>query len=199
MVRLANHGAAVLGLHWDDAGAVWVSPALHFYVNSSRIATAQIEEEHMESWIFLGAVLAIAALAKNQSLLIGVAVVMVLKLIPAFHPALKLLQGQGINWGVTVISAAIMVPIATGEIGVRELVRVLRSPAGWIAIAMGVLVAVLSAKGVGLLAQSPEMTVALVFGTIMGVVLLRGIAAGPVIASGMTYVVLTVFNLLPGR
>ncbi|WP_179395357.1 DUF441 domain-containing protein [Lacticaseibacillus absianus] len=153
----------------------------------------------MESWIFLGAVLAIAALAKNQSLLIGVAVVMVLKLIPAFHPALKLLQGQGINWGVTVISAAIMVPIATGEIGVRELVRVLRSPAGWIAIAMGVLVAVLSAKGVGLLAQSPEMTVALVFGTIMGVVLLRGIAAGPVIASGMTYVVLTVFNLLPGR
>ncbi|WP_125703268.1 DUF441 domain-containing protein [Lacticaseibacillus daqingensis] len=151
----------------------------------------------MESWFFLGAVFVIAALAKNQSLLIGVGAVMLLKLIPAFHPVLKLLQGQGINWGVTVISAAIMVPIATGEIGFAELARVLRSPAGWIAISMGVLVAVLSAKGVGLLAQSPEMTVALVFGTIMGVVLLRGIAAGPVIASGMTYVLLTVFNLLP--
>ena len=151
----------------------------------------------MESWLFLGAVFIIATLAKNRSLMIGVGFVMLLKALPPLQPFLKTLQSQGINWGVTVISAAIMVPIATGEISVRERLRVFRSPAGWIAIAMGGLVAVLSAKGVGLLAQSPEMTVALVFGTIMGVVLLRGIAAGPVIASGMTYVLLTIFNLIP--
>lgn len=151
----------------------------------------------MESWAFLTAILAIAAVAKNKALLIGVGFVMVIKLIPTFQPLLKTIQAQGINWGVTIISAAIMVPIATGEIGFKELVQVVKSPAGWIAIAMGILVAVLSSKGVGLLAQSPEMTVALVFGTIVGVVFLKGIAAGPVIASGMTYVILTVFNLVP--
>lgn len=151
----------------------------------------------MESWLFLFAILVIAALAKNKALLIGVAFVMVIKALPPLHPFLKTMQASGINWGVTVISAAIMVPIATGEIGFKQLIHVFRSPAGWIAIAMGVLVAVLSAKGVGLLASSPEMTVALVFGTIMGVVLLRGIAAGPVIASGMTYVILTIFNMVP--
>ncbi|WP_125706875.1 DUF441 domain-containing protein [Lacticaseibacillus porcinae] len=151
----------------------------------------------MESWVFLAGIFLIATLAKNRSLMIGVGFVMILKALPPLQPLLKTLQSQGINWGVTVISAAIMVPIATGEIGFKELLKVLREPAGWVAIAMGVLVAVLSAKGVGLLAQSPEMTVALVFGTIMGVVLLRGIAAGPVIASGMTYVILTVFNLIP--
>ena len=153
----------------------------------------------MESWLFLLAILAIALIGKNKSLVIGVAVVMVLKLIPQTQHLLKLLQSQGINWGVTVISAAIMVPIATGEIDFKELLHVIKSPAGWIAIGCGVLVAVLSVKGVGLLAVSPEMTVALVFGTILGVVFLKGIAAGPVIASGMTYVILTVFNLLPGR
>ncbi|WP_338216088.1 DUF441 domain-containing protein [Lacticaseibacillus salsurivasis] len=151
----------------------------------------------MESWAFLTAILAIAAVAKNKALLIGVGFVMVIKLIPAFQPLLKTIQAQGINWGVTIISAAIMVPIATGEIGFKELLQVVKSPAGWIAIAMGILVAVLSSKGVGLLAQSPEMTVALVFGTIVGVVFLKGIAAGPVIASGMTYVILTVFNIVP--
>lgn len=151
----------------------------------------------MESWAFLTAILAIAAVAKNKALLIGVGFVMVIKLIPAFQLLLKTIQAQGINWGVTIISAAIMVPIATGEIGFKELVQVVKSPAGWIAIAMGILVAVLSSKGVGLLAQSPEMTVALVFGTIVGVVFLKGIAAGPVIASGMTYVILTVFNIVP--
>lgn len=108
----------------------------------------------MESWLFLLGILAIAIVGKNKSLIIGVSAVMVLKLIPQTQNFLKLLQTQGINWGVTVISAAIMVPIATGEIGFKELLNVIKSPAGWIAIGCGVLVAVLSAKGVGLLAMS---------------------------------------------
>ncbi|MFD1392088.1 DUF441 domain-containing protein [Lacticaseibacillus jixianensis] len=151
----------------------------------------------MESWLFLGAVFGIAALSKNKALMIGVGAVMLLKLIPFLNPLLKTVQAQGINWGVTIISAAIMVPIATGDITASDLLNVMKTPAGWIAIAMGVLVAVLSSKGVGLLAGNPEMTVALVFGTILGVVFLKGIAAGPVIASGMTYVILSVFNLMP--
>ncbi|KRO18294.1 hypothetical protein IV56_GL001425 [Lacticaseibacillus saniviri JCM 17471 = DSM 24301] len=153
----------------------------------------------MESWLFLGTILVIAVIAKNKALMIGVAAVMVLKLIPMLQPWLLKLGSSGINWGVTIISAAIMVPIATGEIGVKELLNMFKSPVGLIAVACGVLVAVLSAKGVGLLSQSPEVTVALVFGTIMGVALFKGVAAGPVIASGMTYVILTLFNLLPGK
>ncbi|KRM72588.1 DUF441 domain-containing protein [Lacticaseibacillus brantae] len=153
----------------------------------------------MESWLFLAGILVIAVFAKNQSLLIGVAAVMVLKAIPPFYPWLETLGKSGINWGVTIISAAIMVPIATGQITFQDLLRVFKSPVGLVAVACGILVAVLSAKGVGLLASSPEVTVALVFGTILGVALLKGVAAGPVIASGMTYVILTVFNLLPTR
>lgn len=34
-----------------------------------------------------------------------------------------------------------------------------------------------------------------VLGTIIGVVVFKGVAAGPVIASGMTYLVITLFNL----
>lgn len=83
----------------------------------------------MESWLFLGAVFGIAALSKNKALMIGVGFVMVLKLVPLFHPLLKLMQAQGINWGVTIISAAIMVPIATGEITVSDLLNVMKTPA----------------------------------------------------------------------
>ncbi|WP_347280907.1 DUF441 family protein [uncultured Alistipes sp.] len=39
------------------------------------------------------------------------------------------------------------------------------------------------------------MTVALVFGTILGVVFLRGVAAGPVIASGMTFVIISLLGI----
>ena len=131
----------------------------------------------MESGFFLLIILAISIVSKNKSLIIGVSAVIVLRMIPQTQSLLKLLQAQGINWGVTVISAAIMVPIATGEIGFKDLLNVIKSPAGWIAISCGILVAILSAKGIGLLTMRPEMTVALVFGTIIGVVFLKGIAA----------------------
>ena len=149
----------------------------------------------MESWLFLGIILLVAILAKNQSLMIAAAFVLIMKLIPASRSFFFLLQGKGINIGVTIITAAILIPIATGEIGLRDLLEAFKSPIGWVAVFCGGLVAVLSSKGVGLIASDPQITVALVFGTILGVVFLRGIAAGPVIASGITYCILQVFAL----
>ena len=53
----------------------------------------------------------------------------------------------------------------------------------------------LISRVLGLLSATPEITVALVFGTIMGVVLLKGIAAGPIIAAGITYCIIQVLHL----
>lgn len=149
----------------------------------------------MESWIFLGLIMLVALLAKNQSLIIATGFILLVKLIPTSKVFLTWLQGKGINLGVTIITAAILVPIATGEIGLKDLLDAFKSPIGWIAVFCGGLVAVLSSKGVGLIASDPQITVALVFGTILGVVFLKGIAAGPVIASDITYCLLQLFSL----
>ena len=149
----------------------------------------------METWLFLVLVLIIAMVGKNSSLVIATLVVMLIKALPFTQKWLPIIQSKGINWGVTIISVAILIPIATGEITFHDLMRVFRTPAGWIAIAMGIAVAVLSRLGVNQLSTSPQVTVALVFGTIMGVVLFKGIAAGPVIASGLTYCIETMLNL----
>ncbi|MBF8807927.1 MAG: DUF441 domain-containing protein [Enterococcus lacertideformus] len=149
----------------------------------------------MESWLFLGLIMLVALLSKNQSLIIATGFILLIKLIPTSKDFLIWLQGKGINLGVTIITAAILVPIATGEIGLKDLLDTFKSPIGWIAIFCGGLVAVLSSKGVGLIASDPQITVALVFGTILGVVFLKGIAAGPVIASGITYCLLQLLSL----
>lgn len=149
----------------------------------------------MESWIFLGVILAIALFAKNSSLVIATAVVLILKALPATGKLLTLVENKGINWGVIIISIAILIPIATGKIGFAELISVFKSPTGLIALACGVLVAVLSRQGVSLLATTPQVTVALLFGTILGVVFLNGVAAGPVIASGITYCIISILHI----
>lgn len=149
----------------------------------------------METWLFLALILGIAIVGKNLSLVVASLAVMALKIIPVTQKWLPVIQAKGINWGVTIISIAILVPIATGEITFHDLIRIFKTPAGWIAIAMGIAVAILSRFGVDQLSASPQVTVALVFGTIMGVVLFKGIAAGPVIASGLTYCIVTMLNL----
>lgn len=149
----------------------------------------------MEPWIFLLPIFMAALFGKNSSLIIACAVVAVIKLLP-FSPRLfSVLQARGINWGVTIISIAILVPVATGEITLQDMFRAFRTPAGWVAVACGVLVAVLSRYGVAQLAAVPQITVMLVIGTIIGVVCLKGIAAGPVIASGMAYVIISLLGL----
>jgi len=103
---------------------------------------------------------------------------------------------EGINWGVLVITVAILIPIATKEIGFLDLLNAFKSPIGWVAILSGIGVSLLSARGVNLLSGQPEITVALVIGTIMGVVFFKGIAAGPVIASGITFCILRIIELV---
>lgn len=149
----------------------------------------------MESWLFLALILVIALAGKNMSLFIASVVVMGLKLIPLTNKWMPVIQAKGINWGVIVISIAILIPIATGQIGFKDLFNTFKTPAGWIAILAGIAVAILSRYGVDQLAAVPQVTVALVLGTIIGVVVFKGVAAGPVIASGMTYLVITLFNL----
>ncbi|MBD5431456.1 DUF441 domain-containing protein [Lactobacillus agrestimuris] len=149
----------------------------------------------MESWLFLGLVLLVALVGKNTSLIIATGVVMVLKLLPFAAKWMPVIQSKGINWGVTVISVAILIPIATGQIGFKDLINTFKTPAGWIAVLAGIAVAILSKYGVDQLAAVPQVTVALVLGTIIGVVAFKGIAAGPVIASGMTFMIVSLFNL----
>lgn len=149
----------------------------------------------MESWLFLIGILLVSWLGKNQSLMIATIAVLLFKLLPNSAKLFSVIDKEGINWGVTIISVAILVPIATGRIGIMDLINSFKSPVGWIAVACGILVSLLSYQGVGFLSASPEVTVALVMGTIIGVVFMNGIAAGPIIASGIAYLIIQLLQI----
>ncbi|KAB7706024.1 DUF441 family protein [Bacillus aerolatus] len=138
--------------------------------------------------------LVIGFIAKNQSLLIAVTVLLVMKIIGLDDKFFSAIQAKGINWGVAIITLAVLVPIATGEIGFKELGASLKSPFAWIALISGVVVAILGKGGIILLAEDPEITTALVFGTIAAVALFNGVAVGPIIGAGIAYTAMKVFE-----
>ena len=149
-----------------------------------------------QATFFLVLLLAIGFIAKNQSLMIAVIALIVMKLIGFDSKIFSYIQAKGINWGVTVITFAVLAPIASGEIGFKDLSSAFKSPYAWIALISGIIVALLAKGGVTLLAEDPHITTALVLGTILAVTLFKGVAVGPLIGAGIAYLAMKIIDLV---
>ncbi|KMK74557.1 DUF441 domain-containing protein [Alkalihalobacillus pseudalcaliphilus] len=144
--------------------------------------------------IFMLVLLVIAVIAKNQSLLIAVIFLLIVKWTGLGEKLFPLIQSKGINWGVTIITIAVLTPIVTGAIGFKELHEAVRSPYAWVALFSGILVAIIAANGLDLLKNDPHITAALVIGTILAVALFKGVAVGPLIGAGIAYLTMQVIQ-----
>ncbi|PRO64319.1 DUF441 domain-containing protein [Alkalicoccus urumqiensis] len=151
--------------------------------------------------LFMLLLLGVGVLARNQTLIIAVAALLILHYTGAGSQAFPFLQANGIKIGVTIITIAVLIPIMTGEIGLAELQAAMGSSYAWIALASGIFVAVIAANGIELLQNDPHITVALVVGTILAVAVFGGVAVGPVIGAGIAYLAMRVvqfFSTLGG-
>jgi uncharacterized membrane protein (DUF441 family) len=149
-----------------------------------------------QATFFLLLLLAIGVIAKNQSLMMAVLALIVMKLIGVDSKIFSYIQTKGINWGVTVITFAVLAPIASGEIGFKDLSSAFKSPYAWIALISGIIVALLAKGGVTLLSEDPHITTALVLGTILSVALFKGVAVGPLIGAGIAYLAMKIVDLI---
>ncbi|MFK4997490.1 DUF441 domain-containing protein [Bacillus sp. N9] len=146
--------------------------------------------------LFMLLLLGIGFVAKNESLMVAVGVLLLLKLIGVDEKVFTMIQMKGINWGVTVITIAVLAPIASGYIGFKELGSAVKSPYAWIALGAGMAVAIIAKYGVTLLAADPHITTALVIGTILAVAVFKGVAVGPLIGAGIAYMAMKIFELM---
>lgn len=127
--------------------------------------------------------------------MIAVGVLIVLKLAGVDGKVFSFIQGKGINWGVTIITIAVLAPIASGAIGFKDLIEALKSPYAWIALLAGMAVALIAKNGLILLEDDPHITTALVLGTILAVSLFNGVAVGPLIGAGIAYLAMKLFEM----
>ncbi|MGG3560385.1 DUF441 domain-containing protein [Neobacillus rhizosphaerae] len=147
-----------------------------------------------ESLFFLLLLLIIGFIAKNSSLMVAVGILLILKAGGMEAKSFSFIQSKGINWGVTIITVAVLVPIASGDIGFKDLTGAFKSSYAWIALISGMAVALLAKGGVKLLADDPQITSALVLGTILSVSLFKGVAVGPLIGAGIAYAAMKIFS-----
>lgn len=143
-------------------------------------------------YLMLLLILALGIIGHNTAVAYAVIIVLVLKLL-GLTAMLDILSVNGLNWGIVLLLAAILVPIATGDVTIANMIDAFKSPLGVAAIVCGVLAAMAGGGGVELLKNDPHIVAALIIGTIIGVCFFKGVAVGPLIAGGMTYALMKLF------
>lgn len=148
-----------------------------------------------QEYIIMLAILICGVVGHNMSVAYAAGAVILLKVL-GLNQVIDILGDKGITWGIILLTAAIFVPIATGKITWGDIMHCFQSPVGIVSLIVGAGVAIFGYLGVDYMKASPEVATALIIGTMIGVFFFRGIPVGPLIASGVVYVVMTIWQKL---
>lgn len=135
----------------------------------------------------------LSVLGKNQPVAVAASVLLIIKLL-GLNSWFLILESKGMNIGITILTLAILAPLATGRISINNIIDTLKSPVALLALATGVFVAWAAGRGLLFINSSPEIVTSLVLGTVVGVCFLQGVAIGPLIAGGLVSLVLSFSN-----
>lgn len=150
----------------------------------------------MEGYIILGIILILALLSKNTTLCYAVIIVLLFSLLSNNKDnVLKTVKSKSLTIGLIFISVYILVPVAMGNVGFKDLLLTSTNKIGVIGLISGILVSILSTKGISIQSDMPQLTITLMIGTIIGILFFKGTASGPIIAGGITYTILYIIDL----
>ncbi|MBX6395743.1 MAG: DUF441 domain-containing protein [Alicyclobacillaceae bacterium] len=95
------------------------------------------------------------------------------------------LERRGLELGLLFLMISVLVPLVDGTLSIADLARVFMSPAGISTMIGGLVATYLNGQGLHLLRQEPSLMVGLVVGSILGIIFLRGIPVGPLMAAAI--------------
>ena len=151
----------------------------------------------LSEYLTLALVLILSLIGHNMTVVYATIIVFVLKIgadFLGFTSALTYMGSHGLNLGIIVLTAAVLVPIADGTVTIHDMIDSFKSQIGIIAITAGLLAAMAGGVGVPLMQSNPHVIPALLVGTMAGVFFFNGIAVGPLIAAGFTYFVMSILS-----
>ncbi|MGI6308092.1 MAG: DUF441 domain-containing protein [Dethiobacteria bacterium] len=139
----------------------------------------------MYGFIFILLIFILGLAARSGSLSLAAGLLLLIKLCN-IKSLLPFLEKRGLELGLFFLMIAVLVPLALERVGFREIVMTFSSLPGILAIAGGIIATRLNGMGLNLLDSQPQIILGLVVGSIIGIVFLKGVPVGPLMAGGVT-------------
>lgn len=148
----------------------------------------------LDKLILLFILLIFGILSKNQTIIIALLVLFGFVLLNLNDKSLNNIKKLCLDYGIILISIYAFIPIAKGDITYLELFKALTTWRAWIAIFSGILVTHFSKYGIEIMNTSPDVTTNVLVGIIIGMLVFKGVASGPLIGSGIALMLYSIIN-----
>ncbi|WP_202080050.1 DUF441 domain-containing protein [Caldalkalibacillus salinus] len=146
----------------------------------------------MRGELLLVLLMVIGLIGQSHIIATAASLLLILKLtaLDRFFPTV---ERRGLELGLLFLTIAVLVPFATNQIGLQDIVSLVTSWYGILALLGGAIATYMNRKGLQLLQLEPEMIVGLIVGSIFGIIFLKGVPVGPLMAAGIASVLVKSF------
>jgi uncharacterized membrane protein (DUF441 family) len=143
--------------------------------------------------LFLLILIVIGIVGRSPLITTAASFLLILKMLHLgrFFPSV---ERRGLELGLLFLTISVLVPFAAGRISFKDFLSVFTSLPGMLALIGGALATYMNGKGLGVLKMDPQLIVGMMIGSIFGILFLRGIPVGPLMAAGITAFLLKIFN-----
>lgn len=150
----------------------------------------------MDATILLTVILVVAVWGKANSVAVAAGLLLIVKIINIEQFIYPLLEKNGVYWGLVLLIAAILIPIASGKILFTNIKYIFTSWIGVIALIISLFTTYLSGLGLNFLTVQGHNDVipAIIFGSVLAAVFLGGVPVGPLITSGILALFVRLFK-----
>ncbi|WP_219836429.1 DUF441 domain-containing protein [Paenibacillus sp. R14(2021)] len=152
----------------------------------------------MNGEVILVILIIIGLIGRSPIISTAACVLLIVKLVhlERFLPSI---ERRGLELGLLFLTFSVLVPFASERIGSKDMIGVVTSWPGILALSGGAIATYVNGKGLEMLKFDPQLIVGLVLGSIIGIVFLRGIPVGPLMAAGITAILLKLFTFIGNR
>ncbi|MBT9259660.1 MAG: DUF441 domain-containing protein [Clostridiales bacterium] len=135
-------------------------------------------------------VILLAGLLSRNAVVAAAAAILLLLHLGDAKGLLHWVTRHGLTLGYLFLLLAVLAPLLEAPLTRKDLLQVVLGPASLVALLASALGSWLAYHGVRFMDRQPQILLALVLGTVVGTVVLRGVPTGPLIAAGFTALLL---------
>lgn len=135
-------------------------------------------------------ILLILGLIARSNLVAAAATILLMLRFTRLTFLLPMLERRGVEIGLLFLTIAMLVPFALGKVNLREIGKSFLTVPGILALVGGALATHLNGRGLHLLNDHSQLMISLIVGSIIGIVIWGGMPVGPLMAAGLTYLML---------
>lgn len=139
----------------------------------------------MSGNIILVILIVVGLVGRSNIITTAACILLVVKLL-SLDRYLPTIERRGLELGLTFLTMGVLVPFASGRISGKAILSALATPTGIAALCGGAIAAYMNGRGLNMLKIDPQIIVGLVIGSITGVIFLKGVPVGPLMAAGLT-------------